>query len=442
LNFKTPLYLISSVIKQPFSTFTWLLISFSALWLACIGLLIIMKLSWYLIGFIFFSCISIQALLMYRFLREQNRRFDSISNLIAALLQQDYSLRGHDSKQIHYNELLSLINQLADTLQQHHRHAIESQQLSEQIMAQMDAALIALNKNGSVIFQNQAAVSLLKLDLDSVALNRALIAQLHALPYGQNNTLQLDNQPQPVLVFRERFIQAGQQHDLFLFKELGSILLEQQNQAWQKLVRVISHELNNSLTPIGTISRSLIRQLEQGKPALMMKEGLAVIKERSEYLASFTRSYSEMAKLPPPDKKPLLMALYLQGICQLFNQQKITLSCADDLTGFIDSNQCQQVLINLIKNAVEANQSANRQDLGIEIICQLHDKNLQISIYDHGLGIDNPDNLFVPFYSTKPHGSGIGLMLSRQIITNHFGRLSIDNGPSGGAVATITLPSQ
>ena len=223
-----------------------------------------------------------------------------------------------------------------------------------------------------------------------------------------------------------------------------SISFKSERQAWQKLLRVLSHEINNSIAPIASIGETLSRMVEKQSSGTELdndlKEGLAVITERAQSLNVFIQRYQTLTKLPLPNKSLFNIAPLIQSVALLFSEAKIEYS-SHALNVYADKDQLQQVLVNLIKNAFESMQQ-NPQD---KIVMQWQQDNQQveISILDQGTGITNIDNLFVPFYTTKKQGTGIGLSLSRQILINHGGDLTIKNRQDqSGVQATIYLPTQ
>ena len=227
-----------------------------------------------------------------------------------------------------------------------------------------------------------------------------------------------------------------------MVSDLTRPLREEELQAWQRLVRVIGHELNNSLTPIKSIAQSL-ENLVKSDPRPEdwgddMSRGLNVIATRSESLSRFMSSYARLAKLPPPRLVPIEVSGLLRRVTSLETRMPVFFEECPPLTIEGDADQLEQVLINLIRNAVDA-----AQDTGGRVFVR-HDRtptSVSIVIRDEGPGLSNTANLFVPFFTTKRGGSGIGLVLSRQITEAHNGALTLRNAQSGpGCEATLTLP--
>jgi nitrogen fixation/metabolism regulation signal transduction histidine kinase len=250
--------------------------------------------------------------------------------------------------------------------------------------------------------------------------------------------LHIGQQQKQVYLVSEQYLDQGKVHYLVFITDVQQLLYEEERQAWQKLLRVLSHEVNNSLTPICAISQGLQKQLQQNQPpdAALLSEALQVMNERAQGLNQFMKSYQQLNRLPPPEKQLLALDQLVADVCALFSNQVKRIG--PQLNVFADPAQLQQLLVNLLKNALEANEG---QDTAVTVCWEQQGKLLVLTVTDQGAGIQNPDNLFVPFYSTKPHGSGIGLVLSRQIARNHGGDLQLYNRtPAQGAQSRLLLP--
>jgi PAS domain S-box-containing protein len=391
---------------------------------------------------ILFSCYSVYQKLSYQ--------FRSISNLLEALIQGDYTLRARtDQNNSALDELVGAINGLAKRLSKQRWESVESQLLLRTIIEHIDVAIIALNQDNQIRFLNPAAENLLQ--LKNSLTNRELLQQLafvQELTSGCHQVVELSlgYQQGRFNVYVEEFREDGKQHKLLFITDIRTLLRSEERKAWQDLVRVISHEINNSLSPIASISQTLQRLLERDAQYAdvigNLREGLGIISERAKGLSQFVDSYKQLAKLPEPQTQPLSIRLLVEKIVALFNHQPITIEAERDFILQLDPVQFEQVLINLIKNAVESTALANPNNPGstITIRWAVSRQFFKLDICDQGSGISNPDNLFVPFYSTKKQGSGIGLVLCRQIIEAHNGRLTLSNQNAGGCCASIELP--
>ncbi len=383
----------------------------------------------------------------YSIYQKISYQFRSISNLLEALIQGDYALRARsDQSGGALDELVSAMNDLAQGMSQQRWESVESQLLLRTIIEHIDVAIIALTQNNQIRFSNPAADHLLQ--LHNTSSNQQLLQQLafvQELTSGchQLVELSLGYQQGRFNVYIEEFRDAGKQHKLLFITDMRSLLRTEERKAWQDLIRVISHEINNSLSPIASISQTLKRLIERDARgetlAEDLREGLHIISERAIGLSQFVESYKQLAKLPEPQIQPLAIRPLVEKIVALFHHTAIEIETETNFTLQLDPIQFEQVLINLIKNAVEATALTNPSSI-IKIRWAVSHQFFKLDICDQGTGISNPNNLFVPFYSTKKKGSGIGLVLSRQIIEAHNGRLTLSNQDSGGCCASIELP--
>lgn len=377
-------------------------------------------------------------------------QFRSLGNILDAMIKGDYSLRARsDRNQNALDELVVSINGLAERLSQQRSESIESQLLLDTVIKHIDVAIVALNEMSQISFANPAAEKLLLLDqADS---NARLVEQLafaQSFSSGQHQVVELSlgHQQGRFNVHVEEFREAGRQHKLLFITDVRTLLRSEERKAWQNLIRVISHEINNSLSPIASISQTLYRttsrqqdRIENGKDLM---EGLTIISERATGLKAFVESYKQLAKLPEPRREMVSILRLLERIRILFKNQPIAVESEIDAQLFIDPVQFEQVLINLIKNAVESMSQSNPNGI-VTVKWDATTAFFRLDICDQGSGIRNPDNLFVPFYSTKKNGSGIGLVLCRQIIEAHHGRLTIANqADTQGCCATIAIPTK
>jgi nitrogen fixation/metabolism regulation signal transduction histidine kinase len=243
-------------------------------------------------------------------------------------------------------------------------------------------------------------------------------------------------------IHRSGFREGGRPHLLLVISDLTRPLREEELQAWQRIVRVLGHELNNSLTPIKSIAGSLAHLI--GREALPddwredMQRGLSVIATRSEALSRFIAAYARLAKLPRPAFAPVELRSCVEQAARLETRLPVAVEAGPDMVIQADRDQLEQLLINLIRNAADA-----ALDTGGDVAVSWRRRNgsLEVLVRDGGPGLANTANLFVPFFTTKPGGSGIGLVLSRQIAEGHGGALSLENREDArGCEARLTLP--
>lgn len=418
--------------------------------------------SGYLIAFIIICISLLCSYVIVASKKHAQYQVRTLANLIESMIDGDYSLRGRLKSNQAFQELLILINNLSDTLAQHKLAAKESRVLLELIVDQMDAMVLATDANGGLVMANNSAKVLLLNGIEKfegVALNSITLGyQLHnALPgiikFKKNNqplardsdavTSELNGE---YFLYKEKFFSDGQQHQLYLLTNAERLLMEKERNSWQSLLRVLSHEINNSLTPISTISQSMQSKLQRSVETDValdtesLVDGIVIINERADTLSEFIASYSEIAHLP----KPIISAVNLNALVNkltlLFPKSTFLINQNTDVEVNVDKKQLEQVLINLFKNAVDS-MSANDQK-SIEISYRQERQWQQIVIADTGCGITSFDNLFVPFYSTKPKGSGIGLALCRQIMFSHHGQIALQNRvDKQGVEVILSLPS-
>jgi signal transduction histidine kinase len=243
-------------------------------------------------------------------------------------------------------------------------------------------------------------------------------------------------------VHRSTFRERGAPHQLLVLSDLSRALREEERQAWQRLVRVLGHELNNSLAPIKSIAGSLEGLVaREPRPADWqddMQRGLGVIAARAESLNRFMDAYSRMARLPQPKQQPLDVSALIKRVVSLETRMTVDLNGGPEITIRADGDQLEQLLINLVRNAVDASIETGG---AVHVGWRRSIRHIEVSIEDEGPGLSNTSNLFVPFFTTKPAGSGIGLVLSRQIAEAHGGTLTLENRKSGrGCEARLRLP--
>ena len=402
--------------------------------------------SWYLF---FFFAISMGLLILYAAVAGRQKadyQLQTLSNLVEALIDGDYTLRGRQQSNQAFQDLLNLINRLAETLNHHKLKAEESQLLLEKIIGQMDTMLIATDEDGQLTMLNQSAENWLQLTLGDKPINlqKLGLERLQTADSSEVIQFQQEHLTGEYILFSDSFISGNKKYFLYLLTRAEKLLKQKERQAWQGLLRVLSHELNNSLTPISTFSSTLRRKLEREgdiKDIEKFKQGLEVISERAESLSKFITSYSQLSHLPKPSFENYTWREKIEKLTQLFPSNQFELcfepNLPDDIC--VDSKQFEQVLINLFKNALEASQDGENKSIEVKATSDNHF--FRLSILDQGPGISNSENLFIPFYSTKKDGSGIGLALCQQIILSHGGKIELKNREHGhGAEAILTLP--
>jgi len=371
----------------------------------------------------------------------------SLANLIEAVRFGDYALRGRRAQRNDVlGEVVKEINALGSALQEQRLASMEAGALVETVLEELDTAVFAFDTDRRLKLVNRAGAELMGRSADSLLGQDARQLGVHELLDRSDHTVISYAFPARSGRFEVRqrsFRESGIPHTLIIVSDLSRTLRDEERRAWQRLIRVIGHEINNSLTPIkslaGTLRQMLSRQAtvpagEDGD----LTSGLALIGDRAESLSKFVGTYSQLARLPPPSKQPVPLRSMLQRLTSLETFKGAALDAPYDVTVAVDAVQLEQAVINLLKNAVEAMDGTRG---AVRVMLTRTREAAVIEVQDEGPGVANTDNLFVPFFTTKPGGSGVGLTLSRQIVEGHGGTLSLENRQDrSGCIARVTLP--
>jgi two-component system nitrogen regulation sensor histidine kinase NtrY len=391
------------------------------------------------------------------------RPLQTLANVVGALREEDYTVRARAAPDDALGELSLEVNALADLLAQNRTGALEANALVQRVVEEVEIPIFTFDPAKKVRLVNSAGQRLLQ-QSSSQLLGRT------AADLGLESSLSCENETLVSLSFaggarwfvrRCAFRQQGVPHTLVVLSDVSRALREEERQAWQRLIRVIGHELNNSLAPIKSIAGSLNARLSatnlDAEHRRDFERGLEIIENRVASLNRFLQAYRRLAQMPPPLLRECSISALVKRVIALEDRVNVMAIPGPEVVITADSDQLEQMLINLLRNAAEAvlespselaaersNGSAScagNSQLPIILTWNLDKNNVVLTVEDSGPGLMNPSNAFVPFYTTKPNGSGIGLLLSRQICEAHGGSLELTNRlGKQGCVATVILP--
>ena len=371
----------------------------------------------------------------------------TLASLLEAMREGDYSIRARHSKSGDaLGEVMQQVNAMSSTLRAQRLGAMEATTLLRKVMEEINVAVFAFDGDRRLRLVNRAGERLLNQPAVRLLDQSAELLGLAQYLEGEAQRTEQRTFPGGAArwgVSRSLFREGGLPHQLVVVTDLTRPLREEELKAWQRLVRVLGHELNNSLTPIKSIAGSLESILaRQPRPEdweTDTRKGLAVIAARSEALSRFMNAYATLAKLPRPTMTPVEVAELVRRVARLETRVAPLIESGPEIVIQADADQLEQLLINLIRNAADASLETGG---GVRVGWERQDSRLTVWVRDEGHGLPNTANLFVPFFTTKPSGTGIGLVLSRQIAEAHGGSLDLRNRETGpGCEARLTLPA-
>ena len=371
----------------------------------------------------------------------------TLSNILAALREGDFSIRARGATRDNaLGDVLTEVNALGEILQTQRLGALEASALLRTVMTEIDVAVFAFDMEERLVLVNRAGERLMARPAERLlrcsAAELNLSECLRSREKARTMQMTFAGGAGRWEVHRNSFRNQGEPHQLLVLTDLSRALREEEREAWQRLVRVLGHELNNSLAPIKSIAGSLENMIVR-KPQPLdwnddLRRGLSVISSRAAALSRFMSAYARLSRLPQPSFAPVDVCVLVRRVVGLETRLNVTLIPGPEVTIRADADQLEQVLINLLRNAVDA---ALETGGGVRIGWKKIPAELEIWIEDDGPGLANTTNLFVPFFTTKPNGSGIGLTLSRQIAEAHGGTITLENRAGAqGCKARLRLP--
>jgi nitrogen fixation/metabolism regulation signal transduction histidine kinase len=373
------------------------------------------------------------------------RPLQTLSNVVSSLREGDYSFRARGAGAADaLGELAAEINALADLLQKQRVRSLEATALLARILEVMHAPLFAFDREDLLQLVNNAGVQLLGRTHSRCFGYTARELGLENLLAAPDQSIHsFGSKPTRWLLRKALFRQDGAPHTLLLLADVSLPLQEEEQMAWKRLIRVLGHELSNSLAPIKSIAGSLLARVDSmaGDDDTLhdFRRGLGVVESRADALHRFVQSYRLLAQLPPPRLRPVPLGPLLERVVLLEQRLEVRLDPGPATMLHADPDQLEQMFINLLANAVDASLANGAQP--VRASWRIEESSVLVAIEDRGLGIANTENLFVPFYTTKPTGSGVGLALAQQIARAHGGEIRLVNREDEpGARAIVRLP--
>lgn len=368
----------------------------------------------------------------------------AIGDGIASMKDRDFSLSIAPSKHAELNGLVESYNGLGQVLRDERQSLYQRELLLDTVIQATPLAMVLTDANDRVVYSNVAArqTFLGGRKLEGLSFSELLsfapepLRQAVAAQSDSVFTIENEGESDIYLLSQRRFLLNSQSHRLFLLKQLTRELSRQEVETWKKVIRVIAHELNNSLAPISSLAHSGGQLVNRPEPA-QLERIFRTIEERARHLHSFIDGYARFAKLPKPRPEAVDWSTFLRSLQEATPFRLVADATAR--TGVFDPTQMEQVLINLVKNAREAGAPSE----SIELHVEAYAGGWRIQVMDRGAGMTDEvlRVALLPFFSTKPSGAGLGLTICREVVEAHGGRISLANREGGGLAATLWIPA-
>lgn len=377
-----------------------------------------------------------------RFLKPLRQMLRALVGAVASYRDGDFSISLAVDRRDELGELALAHNALSATLRDQRHGLVQREMLLETVMEQSPVAIVLCDAGGRVVYSNKVAWRLINdgARLQGAALQEVLESCERSLRDAVESgtdclfSVQASGEEEAYHIAQRTFLMQGQRHTLLLIRRMTRELSRQEVNVWKKLIRVLSHELNNSLAPISSLASSAAELARRGNTESVLG-ALGTISDRAAHLHQFIGGYATFARLPSPR---IGLVRWNDVIAGLERQVAFVLVTPVPETGSFDRSQVEQVLINLLKNAHESGSPSG----GVELAVSHTQHHQQIEVRDRGSGMSDPvlSQALLPFYSTKRSGTGLGLALSREIVEAHGGTIRLSNRPDGGLVVTVVLP--
>ena len=371
-----------------------------------------------------FGCLLVQVFVIIYMVSLQKHLLSTMLGTIELIRMGDTSDRVSSSKGSFGRAIVRELNLTFDMFRQRLQSEAIRQHYYEQVLDEVDTGVLVCREDGEITWQNRASILMLG-SMHGLPQEWIATRSAHKVTHTHHNTVY------EMLVCSRKFVLDRQTYRIVSLRDIHEVIEETEIEAWQKLVSVLTHEIMNSLTPIIGLSESAEGMDERADSAL------AVIHRRSKGLLEFVNNYRKLTRIPQPQMESVPVQEYFNDLEQFYGDRLRCNVSPSALKAYADPRQLMQVLVNLVKNASEASNGI------IELnASRMADGNIEISVRDYGHGIlpEVMDSIFVPFFTTKPQGSGIGLSLCKQIVKQHRGRLQVKSSPGRGSTFTIVLP--